>query len=436
MSHASVPLMYPIFNNSNQNGFFMDGNEASFNRDNEDSKFINRYQNTSSENITQDITNATDLSSTSTVPTQELFGAASTNIIIIYLFLVALIGVASNVVLVWVFAANKHLRSPMNWLFISLTMGDIVVAVGGSWVAFTHTAAGLIMDDITCQLYGFITFTGGTGNIIAVTVLAIERFLCVVRPCNISNITHGRAFTSIAITWIYASVISSGPLFGLGHYRHEAGGTWCSIDWEDSTPSTNIYIIIIFIACFFLPLAIVIFCYSVIYRKVKEVAVTQTTRSTAAKAQQGVMKQSIAIVVCLMVAWTPYAIVCLIVTVLKHNPFSIHVAAVPSLFAKTSNCWNPIIYFGLNKQFRNALFKMIPYYSVKSSPQHTRKYPNIDSSCNATIGQNVHTQTIQVTPYIRQQTMARLDNAGNVQVTSLLQPNLPLQRQCGAAIDI
>ena len=81
-----------------------------------------------------------------------------------------------------------------------------------------------------------------------------------------------------------------------------------------------------------------------------QVALAQHTRSTAEKAQMAVLHQSIAIVLCLLIAWTPYAIVCLTITIIKANPFPIYVSAIPSLFAKTSNCWNPIVYYNYNKQ--------------------------------------------------------------------------------------
>ena len=74
-------------------------------------------------------------------------------------------------------------------------------------------------------------------------------------------------------TWCYAAIFAMGPLIGWGHYRREAYGTWCSIDWEEPTFSTNVYIIIIFISTYFFPLSVIIMCYAVIYKKVREVSI-------------------------------------------------------------------------------------------------------------------------------------------------------------------
>ena len=62
--------------------------------------------------------------------------------------------------------------------------------------------------------------------------------------------------------------------------------------------------------------------------------------------------------VCFIIAWSPYAIVVLMGTfnyrdLIKDN---VTVQTLPSLFAKLSNCYNPLIYLGLNKQVMKIEF--------------------------------------------------------------------------------
>lgn len=62
------------------------------------------------------------------------------------------------------------------------------------------------------------------------------------------------------------------------------------------------------------------------------------------------MKQTIVMLAGYFIAWTPYALVCMVAASHKANPFSPKIALVPALIAKTSTIYNPFIYVGLNKQ--------------------------------------------------------------------------------------
>lgn len=55
-------------------------------------------------------------------------------------------------------------------------------------------------------------------------------------------------------------------------------------------------------------------------------------------------------IVAFLIAWSPYAVFALIVQFGQVTMITPSVAIFPALLAKTSICYNPIIYFGLNTQ--------------------------------------------------------------------------------------
>lgn len=55
-------------------------------------------------------------------------------------------------------------------------------------------------------------------------------------------------------------------------------------------------------------------------------------------------------IIAFMVAWTPYSIFSLIKQFGDPDSISPAMAVLPSLFAKSSICYNPIIYVGMNSQ--------------------------------------------------------------------------------------
>ncbi len=72
--------------------------------------------------------------------------------------------------------------------------------------------------------------------------------------------------------------------------------------------------------------------------------------SFAQKAERTIVKMSTLMVTCFLIAWTPYAIVSMGATYGNAEVFSPEVAVLPALFAKSSCCYNPVIYIFMNKQ--------------------------------------------------------------------------------------
>ena len=99
------------------------------------------------------------------VLTFEEFGWISTSIVTVYLFFLSLVGCGLNIVLVIVFSRKKELRTPINWLFMNLTIGDLTVGIGPTTVAFGHSASHTVMADWVCSAYGFLAFFGGRFSI-------------------------------------------------------------------------------------------------------------------------------------------------------------------------------------------------------------------------------------------------------------------------------
>ena len=79
---------------------------------------------------------------------------------------------------------------------------------------------------------------------------------------------------------------------------------------------------------------------------------TKAAKSSSAAVEARLLKQTYIMGGAFLLAWTPYALICMITASQPDNPFSPKVALVPSLFAKTSTIYNVLIYLGMNKQVR------------------------------------------------------------------------------------
>ncbi|KAF5902115.1 opsin-VA-like isoform X2, partial [Clarias magur] len=70
----------------------------------------------------------------------------------------------------------------------------------------------------------------------------------------------------------------------------------------------------------------------------------------ARKPDRQVSRMVVVMIIAFMVAWTPYALFSVIVTIHPTIYLDPILAAVPAFFAKTAAVYNPIIYVFMNKQ--------------------------------------------------------------------------------------
>lgn len=62
----------------------------------------------------------------------------------------------------------------------------------------------------------------------------------------------------------------------------------------------------------------------------------------------------IGLTVTYFITWLPYTIVAIICTIGNYRYLSTESVVVPSMFAKSSTVWNPIVYVLLNSRFRKS----------------------------------------------------------------------------------
>ncbi|VEN60747.1 unnamed protein product, partial [Callosobruchus maculatus] len=100
------------------------------------------------------------------------------------------------------------------------------------------------------------------------------------------------------------------------------------------------YIMYLFAFGLILPLVVIIHSYAHIIYTMKK-----TTR-----AEGRVAYMILLMIVAFLLAWLPYAVCALLVQFGDASMVSPSAGVVPALLAKSSICYNPVIYVGLNSQ--------------------------------------------------------------------------------------
>ena len=180
--------------------------------------------------------------------------------------------------------------------------------------------------------------------------------------------------------WIYCAALITPPwLFGWSSFKPEGLLVTCSWDYTSRTLSNRIYYVYLLVFGFVLPVVVLMFCYSAIFRVItrsaKEITrlittsdggmhFSKTTMSFLQRRRQTEVWTAMLIlwlVLLYLTAWTPYAVVSLIG---QFGPLdddgqvqwlSPLTTSIPAFFAKTAIVLNPLVYGFCHPQFRRIL---------------------------------------------------------------------------------
>ncbi|XP_071555730.1 rhodopsin [Temnothorax nylanderi] len=288
----------------------------------------------------------------------------------IVLGFIGFFGFVLNLLIVVTVVKNANvLWTPTNVILINMVVGDFLVAALGNPFALTSAIArSWFWSHKMCLWYAWFMTTMGFASIGNLTVMAIERFLLVKYPMRTFSIRH--AYILAFLVWIYALSLSLPPFFNWGTYGPEAGNISCSVSWEVHDPKTHndTYIGFLFIFGFFLPIIIIISSYCGIIKTLKKIGKRINTKN---RREKKVTKMVYLMILAFLIAWLPYAVLALATQYFNVQPSHI-IAVLPALLAKSSICYNPIIYATMSAQFPNIWKKIFSSNgnNLKNKQQH------------------------------------------------------------------
>lgn len=282
----------------------------------------------------------------------------------IVLFFIGFFGFFLNLFVIVLMLKDKQLWTPLNIILFNLVCSDFSISVlGNPWTFMSAISQKWIFGKTMCTIYGFFMAFLGILSITTLTVLSFDRYLIVAQPFKNLNLTHKSACVLVICIWLYALILTTPPLFGWGSYVNEAANISCSVNWEDRTYDSMTYIIYLFLLGLVVPIIVIGFSYMTIIVKVKA---NRLQSGQVTKAEGKVTKVVLVMVLAFLVAWTPYAAMALFVQFGDADLISPAMAVIPALIAKSSICYNPIIYVGLNTQFRQSWKKVFGRYEEES----------------------------------------------------------------------
>ncbi|KAK2554600.1 Melanopsin [Acropora cervicornis] len=309
--------------------------------------------------------------------------------------LLAVTALGLNTPVLITFMKDRKLRVLSNRIILSITIGDWLHAFLAYPVAVfanaSHDSQGL--TGVVCSWYGFITVFLSFGIMLHHATFAVER--AIVIQYATTSLTNAKTINFMVVSlWAFALLWSSLPLLGWSAYVPHV--VLCSLDWQSRDLHDVVFVYCIFFVFFLAPIVVMVTSYYKIFQTVKKM--TQNARDLwgekaaptreAFESQKKTARMACVMSYCFLFAWTPYAAVSLYVFLWKPQSMAPSISIVPALFAKTSACFNPVIYFLLFRKFRESLkrtmcgFFMDPKTATNENNKNKRHVlKNTESKC-------------------------------------------------------
>ncbi|XP_019715081.1 opsin-5-like [Hippocampus comes] len=182
------------------------------------------------------------------------------------------------------------------------------------------------------------------------TMVSLDRYFKICHLRYGTWLKRHHAFLCLAFVWLYAAFWATMPLIGWGSYAPEPFGTSCTLNWwlAQSSVSGQSFVMSILFFCLVLPTGIMVFSYVRIICKVKSSAKEISHFDARINNNQNleIKLTKVAMLICagFLIAWIPYAVVSVVSAFGEPDSVPIPVSVIPTLLAKSSAMYNPIIY--------------------------------------------------------------------------------------------
>jgi len=293
------------------------------------------------------------------------------------------VNVFGNCCTLYCYLKEPSLRKPSNLLVVNLAISDMTMIItnGIPLVYNAFYENWWIFGKTWCTQYGLWGGITGLCSLWTLVFIGYDRHNTIVGGFTSQPVSTAKALAFIIFCWGYPVLILIWPAMEIwSRWTLEGLLVSCSFDylaleWEDKT-----YQMFIWFSCYVVPIVFIIYFYTFI---VKAVWAHESNMKAQAKkmnvkslrqddgnqesAEMKIAKVAVTNVLLWYITWTPYAAIVAVAQWGDRNTLTPFVAQLPSMLAKTSSCFNPIVFVVSHPKFREAMATHIPCFRSEPS---------------------------------------------------------------------
>ena len=290
-------------------------------------------------------------------------------IFVVIELVVCFLGIMFNGVVIFTICRSVHRRiSAPTYLILSIAVSDFLsCAIAVPLSIARHLIKEWPFGLAGCQAHAFMIFLLALVSITHLVAISAGKYLTITRSLYRDSYFNKKKVIFIILgCWIYSLTFSVPPLVGWSRYGMEGTNVTCSVRWDSSLPSDQAYFGVVIFTCYFLPLAVITFCYYQIHQVCKQILFnTSQCGDLAMTATQALLRKHhkssvyfLAIIAGFLIPWSPYAVVSFLL-VLGHKVNPVATSAC-SVLAKISLFLNPLLYAIFHRKFQKRFILSVP----------------------------------------------------------------------------
>lgn len=250
---------------------------------------------------------------------------------------------------------NRRRLTVTDHLIVALSSTDLLVSVTVMPLSVgALITGGWPYNERICRFQGFCVITFATTSLNTLSLIAINRYYCIVKPNRYRTVFSSRnTIAFLGIVWFISLCFSIPSLaFGADDYAFQPGKAVCVYPFEINTAYTA-GLDVVFIG---VPTAAISFCYWRVYR-----TLSQRNRVMSEKAyrlnvrEANITKTAGAVVLGFVFCWLPVLVIDVIDTVSASLILPRQLYLLYTFMVFLSSTINPIIYALVSRRFRKAL---------------------------------------------------------------------------------
>ena len=279
--------------------------------------------------------------------------------------LICITSIFDNLLVVYVVNRDSRLKSVTNIFIHNLAMTDIAMATLHMpfWVISVYTGTW-IFSEKWCEFSAAIQFTLGTASILNMGLIALNRYIRVVKPGLYSRLFASKRMARVycALVWLASILLATPPLYGWGKMAYHPLFAVCTFTWKIEHIS---YAIMIVGGVVNGTTTAIFYSYYKIYKTLKESSQNVNAHGFGngvgsldrRRADIKLLKTSFAVVCIFVMTWGPVSVVVIVESAGCYVPREVFITVIYLVF--TSSLVNPIIYAIMNPQFKVAFKRVL-----------------------------------------------------------------------------
>uniref|UniRef100_A0A803K5R6 G-protein coupled receptors family 1 profile domain-containing protein n=1 Tax=Xenopus tropicalis TaxID=8364 RepID=A0A803K5R6_XENTR len=285
---------------------------------------------------------------------------------ITFCIIVSILGTVGNGLVIWITGFKMKKTMTTIW-FLNLGIADFSFCLFLLlYVSDAELWAASPLDLILCKLSFFTLYLNQYASVLFLTVISIDRCVCVLCPIWSRNHRTSRLAAIISvIIWLLTITLSS-PYFIFSNFVDDDFNFQCTgsnTPLEDTTTIDYTTLDLIdkatatteFVSAFLIPFSIILVCYGLIAFTVR--------KNSRIPGSARTLKIITTTVICFFFCWVLYYMLPMINMVGPDTewPGRNHLFELAQCLAFFNSCLNPIIYVFIGRDFKQVLRRSIPF---------------------------------------------------------------------------